>query len=581
MGYISCYNYTAQSAGEYRVGLINSNDLQAIENHTFTYDGVTYTVTKNLQNNGRRININIAERGTRVENTAEQYINVLNAAGIRSSDLFLGSYINWMNPGTVTYGFVSDYISSPKFTLEWTGSQTSNTQSVTVNPPEGSSINFNASVNPPATPGYTDGRLLLEYAPTIADMSNGLFVVVKTEWSTHQTVQVSNYLVIDIFYWPAFLTGDNYESEAGETGFKPTGAYTSNNFPGQGGRPTGSPHKKDPDYNSDTVTQPGAPDESAASVVRSGFLNVYKMTEAELNKICGALYSDTLLNAVKSMFINPLDFIVSLMIFPCAPTVAATPTNIKFGKWDAALSGATALGVDITGSKLTLGFGHYDFGSVSIPENWGNFLDYSQTSIDLYLPFIGSVNIDVSECMGGSISVEYTIDYFTGMCVANVLCTKSMTLPSGKLLGSRPAQHSFQGNCAIQIPLSAESYGAMVGNLINACTQGISNPVAGFTGIAQDAVAGGMRPNITSKGNIVANAGFCSVLYPYVRITRPITAEPESYQEVMGLPSYINTSLGECTGLCVCDGINLQNVSGATENELVRIKQLCAEGVYV
>ena len=121
----------------------------------------------------------------------------------------------------------------------------------------------------------------------------------------------------------------------------------------------------------------------------------------------------------------------------------------------------------------------------------------------------------------------------------------------------------------------------MVGSLINAAAQAITNPVAGFGGIAQDAITGGFRPNVTSKGNIVANAGFCSVLYPYVRITRPITAEPDSYQEVMGLPSYINTTLGECDDLCVCDGIDLSGVTGATENELNKIRQLCIEGVYV
>lgn len=369
------------------------------------------------------------------------------------------------------------------------------------------------------------------------------------------------------------------DADPGDVGFKPTGAYTKPERPGNGGR--GTTNKKNPDYASDTVTQPNAPNETVASVVRSGFVNIYKMSESELNKICGALYSDTLLNAVKSMFVNPLDFIISLMIFPCTPTVASTAQNIRFGKWEAALTGATSLGVQITGHKLSLGFGVVDFGTVNVPENWGNFLDYSQTTIELYLPFIGSVNLDVSECMGGSVNVKYTIDYFTGMCVANVLCTKTVTLPSGKLLSSRPAQHAFQGNCAIQVPLSATSYGSMVGSLINACTQGITNPVGGFMGMAQDAVAGGLRPNVTSKGNIVANAGFCSVLYPYLRITRPITAEPESYQEVMGLPSYINNTLGQCQGLCVCDGINLQGVSGATDNELNRIRQLCLEGVYV
>lgn len=166
------------------------------------------------------------------------------------------------------------------------------------------------------------------------------------------------------------------------------------------------------------------------------------------------------------------------------------------------------------------------------------------------------------------------------MCVANVLCERSFPLPSGKLIPNR-AQHAYQGNCAIQIPLSAADYGSMVGSLINACTQAISNPVGGFAGIASDAIAGGMRPNISSKGNIVANSGFCSVLYPYVRITRPITAEPDSYQEVMGYPSYINTSLGQCEDLCICDEIDLKDITGATEEELDRIRQMCKDGVYV
>ena len=377
------------------------------------------------------------------------------------------------------------------------------------------------------------------------------------------------------------VTNSNYidpDLDPGQKGFRPTGAYTDKDRPGNGGR--GSTNKKNPDYASDTVTQPGAPDESAASAVKSGFINCYKMTQAQIDKICSALYSDTMMDAIRNIIVNPLDFIVSLMVFPTQPTVGASE-NLKFGKWNAALTGATALGVEITGSRLSNQFAVVDMGTVDIPENWGNFLDYSQTTVELYLPFIGSVNIDVSECMGGTINVQYTVDFFTGMCVANVLCNKTVTLPSGKVLSNKPAQHSFQGNCAIQIPLSAENYGTMVGSLINAAAQAITNPVAGFGGIAQDAITGGFRPNVTSKGNIVANAGFCSVLYPYVRITRPITAEPDSYQEVMGLPSYINTTLGECDDLCVCDGIDLSGVTGATENELNKIRQLCIEGVYV
>ena len=369
------------------------------------------------------------------------------------------------------------------------------------------------------------------------------------------------------------------DEDPGQKGFRPTGAYTNKDRPGIGGR--GSTNKKDPSYAGDTVTQPGAPDETHASAVGCGFINCYKIDTSNLQKVGQCLYGSTLLGLLQSISINPLDFIISLMIFPTNPSVGSTE-NIKLGGWLAAAAGGAALGFDATGARLSNQFKVVSFGTVNIPENWGSFLDYSQTDIELYLPFIGAVNIDPSECMGGSINVEYTIDFFTGMCVANVLCTRpNFVLPSGKAITNVNAQHAFQGNCAIQIPLSAINYGAMVGSLINACAQGITNPIAGFTGIMSDSVGGGYRPNVSSKGNIVANSGFCSVLYPYVRITRPITAEPESYQEVMGLPSYINTTLGQCDDLCICDEIDLKGVTGATENELNKIRQMCKDGVYV
>lgn len=378
-----------------------------------------------------------------------------------------------------------------------------------------------------------------------------------------------------------YLTSDwaDLDYDPGDKGFKPTAEYTKNEHPGYGGRPANN--KKNPEYTGDSITQPGAPDESVASAVGSGFINCYQMDSTNLHKVGQCLYGSTLLGLIQSLSLNPLDFIISLMVFPCTPDVGSSE-NVKLGGWVAAATGGAALGFDATGTKLSKQFKIYDFGTISVPENWGNFLDYSQTAVELYLPFIGSINLDVSECMGGTVNVQYTVDFFTGMCVANVLCTKAgATLPSGKVLSNVHAQHSFQGNCAVQIPLSSINYGSMVGSLINACTQGITNPVQGFAGITADAIGGGFRPNVTSKGNIVANAGFCSVLYPYIRLTRPITAEPVTYQEVIGYPSYINTSLGMCEGLCVCDDIDLSGIVGATDSELERMRQLCMDGVIV
>lgn len=374
-------------------------------------------------------------------------------------------------------------------------------------------------------------------------------------------------------------SGLTMDDDPGDKGFKPTAELMSKNKPGVGGRPsTGAPHKT-PAYETDTVSQPGAPDETHASAVGSGFINCYSIDTGNLAKVGQCLYGSNMLGFLQSLAINPLDFIISLMVFPCKPNLGSNE-NIKLGGWLAAAAGGGALGFDATGNRLANQFKVFDFGTVQINENWGNFLDYSQTTLELYLPFIGSVNLDVSECMGGTVNVQYTVDFFTGQCVANILCERQISFGGGKSIPSR-AQHSYQGNCAIQIPLSAVNYGSMVGSLISACAQGITNPVGGFVGIASDAVGGGFRPNVSSKGNIVANSGFCSVLHPYIRITRPITAEPVSYQEVVGYPSYINTTLGECNDLCVCDDIDLKGVVGATDDELDRIRALCRDGVYV
>lgn len=385
------------------------------------------------------------------------------------------------------------------------------------------------------------------------------------------------YIARAMFQFTSAVTSENFvetDLDPGTKGFIPTSARTNPSNPGVGGR--GKNNKKRPGYTGDSVSQPGAPDESHASAIGSGLLRAYMITESNLQNVGKALYSSTLLTAFNNLFVNPLDAIISLMVFPYKPTVGSSE-SVKLLNHQCTL---TDLGVEASGSPLTKQFRTHDFGTIEIGEEWGNFLDYSQTSIELYLPFIGIVELDTSECMNGSINVQYTIDFFTGMCVANVLCTKTVVLPDGMNIPCT-AQHSYQGNCAVQIPLSAVNYGSMVGSLIQSATMGLQNPASGVINGVSDAMTGGWAPRVSTKGSIGANAGFCSVLYPYVRITRPVTAEPESYQDVMGYPSYINTTLGECDDLCVCDDIDLHTITGATPNELARIKQYCQNGVHV
>lgn len=568
MGILLGYNYTSHNSVNIPVGVINVNDIADIDTGTHTYiDYGTWTISKDSQSGYVQINMS----STRALEIDENFISgVLNAIGLRNSSILAGllddaEYAS----GLTKYGFYDNFNQNPTFNIDnqsgsypsWSASVTDNNNVVP--------MMVNCQRRTDLDPALRDSIGLL-YGSAGGTLEDGyLGYIVLTDYARY-----SQRITITI-YTNSLISGA-YDGEPGTKGFRPTAARTTKDRPGVGGR--GTSNKKNPDYASDSVTQPGAPDESVASAIGSKFINAYKIDKANLAAVGSCLWGSDLAGFLANLYVNPLDFIVSLCVFPCSPNVGAAEA-VRIGKYKCYV-GNDGLGFDANGAPLTSQFKVIDFGTIQIPENWGNFLDYSQTTIELYLPFIGSVNIDVSECMGGSINVQYTIDFFTGMCVANVLCERSFPLPSGKLIPNR-AQHAYQGNCAIQIPLSRVDYGSMVGSLINACTQGITNPVAGFMGIASDAIGGGFRPNVSSKGNIVANSGFCSVLYPYVRITRPITAEPDNYQEVVGLPSYINGTLGECEDLCICDDIDLRGITGATENELNKIRQMCKDGVYV
>lgn len=377
--------------------------------------------------------------------------------------------------------------------------------------------------------------------------------------------------------WNELFTYLAIDPAPGYEGFKPTGTRYGDRK-GIGGRGKHGSHQgKTPGYYTDTLTNPGAPDESGASAIHSGMLTVYDVSDNALAGLASCLFGQQLSTQITGLFYNPMDFIISLNIFPCQP-VFGSSVPIKLGRWQCT---AADLGADASGLPLTSQFKTLDFGSIDVPENWGSFLDYSNTQIELYLPFIGSVEVDVAEVMDGSISLEYTIDFLTGMCVANVNCNKLVETPDGEVY-PQSSQHSYQGNCAISVPLGQVQYGNMIGSLINASAVGLSKgPGAGAIALAGEAVSGGMKPSVSTKGTISANAGFCAVLRPYIRITRPISAESESFQEVMGYTSYVDSKLGDCTGFCVCDNIDLSSISGATESELERIKQICLEGVHV
>lgn len=526
-------------------------DILSAGNRSFSYAGNTYSLTVNtdtleIQGSGSVATIN----------DIDDVINLLSLAGFdnfnfRSLPLFM----------------TSSYTTPTAFTYHKDSNMTPYYLGVNVVLPNDTFAYFT-----PYSTGHSNS-VVSAYSTSLGGFCAGCFATFyhsQNDIYYYGAVAISA-LTIRLCINPN-LSSNTFISpsvDPGGRGFKPIKDIAK--FPTGGG----SVSSKNPIYATDILTQPGAPDESAASISGTGFLNVYDITKENLANVGACLFGATLSGFLTNLLINPLDFIVSLIIMPYTPNIGGSST-IKLGRYLCDTTSPTGLGFNATGLPLTSQYRTLDFGTLNVAEAWQSFLDYDASSFSLYLPFIGTVDIPVGEVMAGSINVQYTLDYFTGTCVANVLCTKNAELSSGRSV-PQASQHSYQGNCAIQIPLANVSYGNLIGSLIQAGASGLKGDVAGAVGSTIDA----FRPSVQTKGTISANAGYCSKLKPYITITRPIAVEPDSYQETSGYPCYITSTLGECSDLCVCDDINLSNVSGATENELNRIKQLCKEGVYV
>lgn len=567
MSQITVYDSNQSEDIDLKVNVFDNDTFNAFIDgsmSSFVYDGITWTVSK-TQSSGFTV-VELTNNSTN-ESSLDLINNIFNyidlGGNITADDCVQEVFETpgqgiYRKDSSTTYPYIRYEYSEP---LPGYGNYP-----ISLNPSSGQSYGMSLGAGGGA---FTYGKITTFEQ---GDLSFFGLVGIQCEPPTSQSKRT----VITIAR-ASGIASTNYvevEKSAGDKGFRPIGYANKKN---RGG---GSKSGEKPGYSTDQLTQPGEPDESVASIAGTGFITVYDITRANLDNVGKALYGETLLTFLDNLFVNPLDFIISLNIFPYTPHIGSS-APVKLGRWECSNAVPNGLGIVANGFPLSKQFRQIDFGTLNVAEMFQSYLDYEASSFSLYLPFIGEIDIPVSEVMGGSINVKYTIDFFTGACVANVLCTKTINI-DGINAVSQYAQHSYQGNCAIQIPVTHVSYGNLVGSLINAAAAGLKGGVAGAAfSLAGDAAGGGFKPTVQTKGAITANGGYCAILYPYITVIRPITAEPENYQEVMGYPSYMDATLATCQGLCVCDDINLSGLSGATDSEISRIKQMCKEGIYI
>ena len=356
------------------------------------------------------------------------------------------------------------------------------------------------------------------------------------------------------------------------------------------------------DFHSDHITRTANPTMSALT---GGFVNAYKVTPALLSNLGKCLFPDwDWLNTVEVDHWNvvnaiweglkylidvnynkgSIEYIIDCHILPIN-VPASTYTSITCG------------GKELVNPATDRVYGAYSVdglyatkscGSLTIPEAFGNFLDYT-VRCKLYLPCYGYIDIPPEYWNGGTLSVEYVFNVFDGTFVAFVT-GKAKHSQLNSLIGQ------YSGSACTHIPLSGRDYSQVISGLasiVGGTVAGTAGIVAGGAGAVFSAAsyAGLASKGASNIGSVLSakqpmvssgssNSSSAMLMHkkPYLIIEYPSPQFSTRYPQEKGLPLNVQASLGTYGGMTIADNPILDGIP-CTENEKIRIKEALLSGL--
>lgn len=314
----------------------------------------------------------------------------------------------------------------------------------------------------------------------------------------------------------------------------------------------------------------------------NNFNSMYALTRAQVNSLLSELNTSTFIDNIQLLFETPLENLISLR---CYPFDANARHPASSGDAPIVINVVT---METRGQYLS----HFtqpmiSLGSLTVPARFGNFLDYAPfTKVEMYLPYIGFVNLDTNEVMGKTLSIQYAVDYMTGMGTAFVTADGVMIYTGeGKVgvdvtLGGRNAAEIAKNNLMTGI----NTAGGIASTAAAIGTGGVAaGAMVGMKTLASTtaSVIQGNQGHVT-KGSIGNSAnGFYAPQNAYLIITRPTPAEPAAYASQYGRPSGKTEQLQALTGYTVVDSVHVEGITNGTQDEVTEIERLLKSGVIL
>lgn len=314
------------------------------------------------------------------------------------------------------------------------------------------------------------------------------------------------------------------------------------------------------------------PDLPSLQATDAGFIQLFMPTITQLKQLANYLWSNSFdIDTFKRLFADPMDCILGLSIVPIDVTGAAKTVNI---------------GNINTGISLNQASNQYKkiaCGSINIHEKLHSYLDYSPyRKVYLFLPYIGTRELDIDMLNGTALTVNYHVDILSGACTAYVKV-------DGNVI------ETYSGQCSMNIPITSRDWsntirgvisvaGAVTGGVLSG---GMSAPVSAamIAGAATSAsnVAGNVmnsKPTYDKSGSLGSAAGVLGMQKPFLIMERPRLCKPSRQNSFMGYPGFITRQLSALSGFTQVQDIKLSGLT-ATETERNEILSLLRSGVIL
>lgn len=258
--------------------------------------------------------------------------------------------------------------------------------------------------------------------------------------------------------------------------------------------------------------------EAEYSYEKLGLIGIYAPTETQMLQLASKRFYSPL----EGEFKDYSEYIISYMKLylnrDAIPSFAQK--TVKYGPY------STEITCDLFPDYVV----EFDLGRVFIAETHGNSIDYEQTTLTAYLPYIGFVELPVPVFMNKPANLQYRVNVASGECLA------VFTDDNGVLL------QGYTGNMSFSIPVH-------------------------FNSTLRDKSLSDSSPWYLLKDP-----------NPYIEARSQIPYEPES--PVFGGDDNRIDTLSNFSGYCVFSDVNL-NMAGMTQAEYDEIISLLKSGVII